>query len=437
MIEKRHKRLKSTYIPAIAVLLFAAVVSVIICVLYASNEAYLRKQEEALQSTPITVTVRGVPVYEGHKAGISPWTIDLFTGKNPVKIQDMSSENREITQISLSEYLQDVRIKMSRSIININDWPALDQTTHVNPDLIGITSIPSDERLLPENGCEITWYEGYDESVLGGEDPVCLVPAGKVEAYDNGNGEAVLYFYYAWGRMENGAYVEVSRTEYECTLKIVGTYTAGDEMSFYCPFSIIEQVYSGLEERTNPDSISATIADNLLLDEFREKARFFYSNLSENTEEVSDGIRVLNRSKKYTLDNSFNALDIDDSELLDFMSDLEDNNIKFYRIVTVAIIAFSIVTGFLIGFLMIRLRKSDIMLMRTNGKSNPKIYFGLVLEQMMCIILGVIIGGAYNMWKPIDKLLIFAVGYFVALSLALMIFMSKSFSPPSRRMNKQ
>ena len=44
---------------------------------------------------------------------------------------------------------------------------------------------------------------------------------------------------------------------------------------------------------------------------------------------------------------------------------------------------------------------------------------------MICIILGVIVGGAYYNWNPINNLVIFAVAYFIALSLALMIFMSK------------
>lgn len=413
---------KRTSAWAIAVLLFAVISSFIICALYASNTAYLRDQEEACWTMPVYVTVEGVTREGGITSAISTWTIDLFTGKNPVKIQDMSSENREITQISLSEYLKDVQAKMSFDIDWINGSPVYSQT-HVYPDLIGITSLSCDEQLLPEKGCEIMWYNGYNESVLGGEEYVCLVPEGKLEAYDNGNGEAVLYFYYAWGRMENGTYVEVSRTEYECKLKIVGTYTAGDEVSIYCPFSIIEQVYAGLDENLRPDFVSATLDNNLLLDEFREKASFFYSNLSENAQNVSDGLRVINRSKTYTFDNNLNALEIDDSKLIDFMSDLEAYRTKFNRIVTLAIVAFSVVAGGLIGFLMIYLRKRDIMLTRADGNSLSKKYLVWVLEQFICIILGITAGGACYLWNPIDKLLIFAVVYFFAFSVVTLLFL--------------
>ncbi len=423
MILKTKKFVKHTPFRTVALLLFAAVISAVVCGLHASNEAYLCEQEEALQSTPITVTVRGVPVYEGHKAAISPWTIDLFTGKNPVEIQDMSSENREITLISLSEYLKEVQVKMSDRINGINGLPVYRQGSSQYPDLIGISSLSCDEQLLPEKGCEITWYNGYNESIFGGGELVCLVPEGKLEAYDNGNGGTALYFYVAMGKLENGTYVEVSRTEYECTLKIVGTYTAGDEVSIYCPLSIMEQVYAGLDEMLSPNFVSATLVDNQLLDEFREKASFFYSNLSENAPNVSNEIRVLNRSKAFTFDSNHNALEINDSKLIDFMSDLEAHSTKFNRIVTLAIVAFSVAAGFLIGFLTIRLRKSDIILTRPDGKSLSKKYLGFVLEQFICIILGITAGGACYLWNPIDKLLIFAVVYFVAFSVAALLFL--------------
>jgi cytosine/uracil/thiamine/allantoin permease len=118
------------------------------------------------------------------------------------------------------------------------------------------------------------------------------------------------------------------------------------------------------------------------------------------------------------------ALDIDDNNLFDLAAILEDS-IRFNRTVTLIVVALSSVAGFLVGFLMIRRRKRDILLMRMVGESNARIYAGFALEQMICIILGIAIGGAYYNWNPMDKLAIFAIAYFVALTLALVIFMSK------------
>jgi Flp pilus assembly protein protease CpaA len=105
------------------------------------------------------------------------------------------------------------------------------------------------------------------------------------------------------------------------------------------------------------------------------------------------------------------------------MSDLEAYRTKFNRIVTLAIVAFSVVAGGLIGFLMIYLRKRDIMLTRADGNSLSKKYLVWVLEQFICIILGITAGGACYLWNPIDKLLIFAVVYFVAFSVVTLLFL--------------
>ena len=436
MIKKTLKRLKRAPIPAIAVLLFAAVVSVIVCTLHASNEAELRNYEDAYRSVPVTVTVSALEREDGRKTLLQPWIPDLFTGRSPVEMVDVSAakdyaeqsellNQTEPTQVSLAEYVKDVNIRVSQRIYTVNgkNFTSAAGTCM----LVGLTSLSSDKQLLPEYGCEIKWYEGYDESIFYGEELVCLIPEGKATTryYDNGSGEAELYFFQRLMQSVNGGpSVEVSRDEYNCTLKIVGTYTAGDELSIYCPYPIVEQVFNELNRSMPIDSISATVADNMRLEEFREKASFFFTDPTQNAQVVPWGVFLFNRSNEYHHNFHDSAIDIADENLLDMSAILKDS-IKFNRTVTLIVVALSVVSGFLVGFLMIRRRKRDIILMRTVGESNLRLYLGFAFEQMICIILGVVIGGAYNMWKPIDKLLIFAIVYFVALSLALMIFMSK------------
>ena len=436
MIKKTLKRLKRAPIPAIAVLLFAAVVSVIVCTLHASNEAELRNYEDAYRSVPVTVTVSALEREDGRKTVLQPWIPDLFTGRSPVEMVDVSAakdyaeqsellNQTEPTQVSLAEYVKDVNIRISQRIYTVNgkNFTSAAGTCM----LVGLTSLSSDKQLLPEYGCEIKWYEGYDESIFYGEELVCLIPEGKATTryYDNGSGEAELYFFQRLMQSVNGGpSVEVSRDEYNCTLKIVGTYTAGDELSIYCPYPIVEQVFNELNRSMPIDSISATVADNMRLEEFREKASFFFTDPTQNAGVVPWGVYLFNRSNSYRHSFHDSAIDIADENLLDMSAILKDS-IKFNRTVTLIVVALSVVSGFLVGFLMIRRRKRDIILMRTVGESNLRLYLGFAFEQMICIILGVVIGGAYNMWKPIDKLLIFAIVYFVALSLALVIFMSK------------
>ena len=437
VIKLTLNQIRRAPVPAVAILLFAAIISVIICALQVSNEAELRNYEETWKSVPITVTVTNPLKTKNSFFDVNKWVYDLFTEENPVKFYDVSAakdynEASEIkpsvpsAEFSLAEYVKDIQVKKQQLIDTINGQ------TFRNPLLYGITSLASDKQLLPEYGCVITWNEGYDESIFAGEEMVCLIPEGSAELYDNGNGESVLYFSAKSNtpvivRDENGepvrdkngnVIIDYPMKEYTCTLKIAGTYTAGDELSVYCPLSVLEQVYIEMDAYEIILTLSATLADNTRLEEFREKASYCFVEPASSDEKLHWGFYVNNTYNEFYE----HALDINDDALFDLAAILEDS-IKFNKTVTVFVVILSVVSGFLVGFLMIRRRKRDIMLMRTVGESNARLYFRFIIEQMICIILGVIVGGAYNRWEPMDKLLIFAIVYFVGLTLALVIFL--------------
>ena len=437
MIKRTLKSLKRAPVRAVAVLLFAAVITMIICALHASNEAELLHYEEAYQSIPVTVTVRGLQDDDNKRHyPIQPWVPELFIGEEPLKIVDVSAApsreeainlmlKSEPTEVSLAEYVKDVQLKLTQFITEVNG------NSYTNASgtcfLIGITSLSCDKQLLPEYGCEIKWYDGYDESIFAGDELVCLIPEdmAKPRYYDNGKGEAELYFFLkVMGSTNGGPVEERSRHEYSCTLKIAGTYSAGDGKSIYCSIPVIEQVYDAIEQVWNVDSLTATLADNKRLEEFREKASLFFAEDVLEYSEIPCGTFVNSDSIRTYLEYYRNAIDIADENLFDLSAILEDS-IKFNRTVTVFVVILSVISGFLVGFLMVRRRKRDIMLMRMVGESNARVYAGFALEQMICIILGIVIGGAYYKWNPMDKLILFAIVYFVALTLALAIFMSK------------
>jgi len=422
MFLKILNRFKRAPVPAIAVLLFATIISVIICSLQGSNDAELSQFEDMSAAIPIKLTVTDPTGTNSVEYFIvEDWVYYLFTGEKSVELFDTSAAENfhdaaylirmhrfDSVKLSLAEYVKDVQVKASRQIKMVGDKTFRAEA----PFLCGITSISCDKQLLPENGCVITWNEGYDEAVFLGEEPVCIIPEGKVKDYDNGSGEVILVFI----RKAEKTY------ECQCTLKIVGTYTGGDEKNIYCPYPIFEQVSIELDDNKYPtfDSLSATLADNSRLEEFREKASICFLEPSPYAERIRWGYFANN----WYCEFYDYALDIDDENYQKLLEILEES-LEVNRICTMIILVLSAAAGFLVGFLMIRSRKHDIMLMRTVGESNPRVYIGFVIEQMLCILLGVIAGGAYNMWKPIDKLLIFAVVYFAGLTLALAIFLGK------------
>ena len=119
------------------------------------------------------------------------------------------------------------------------------------------------------------------------------------------------------------------------------------------------------------------------------------------------------------------ALDINDYQLTQADLTLR-NSMRVNELVTLLVFVASAVAGFLVGFLMIRTRKREITLMRTLGCSNGRIYVEFAWEQLLCILLGVLIGGGYTMWQPMWKLALFVVVMFVGLSAALIVFLNNN-----------
>ncbi len=164
MIKKTLKTLKRAPVRALAVLLFAAVITMIICALQASNEAELSNYEETWKSVPIIVTVTPPSENNTEPFLIDTWVYDLFTEKEPVKFYDVSAakDKYEVfekkpsepsAEFSLAEYVKDIQVKKQQLIDTING------EVFRNPLLYGITSLASDKQLLPDYGCVIKWKE--------------------------------------------------------------------------------------------------------------------------------------------------------------------------------------------------------------------------------------------------------------------------------------
>ena len=60
--------------------------------------------------------------------------------------------------------------------------------------------------------------------------------------------------------------------------------------------------------------------------------------------------------------------------------------------------------------------------MRTLGSSNIAVCLEFGVEQIMLVLLGVLLGGSYTQWEPLNRLGIFTAIYLAGLTAALLIF---------------
>lgn len=388
-------RLKRAPISASAVLLFAAVISVIICSLHTSIEAEINNYQLTYHTIPVELTVTNLSATRTDDLEAPEWVLDVFTGKNNVTH-------------NFSGYVKDIQLKSTYLIDAVNE-------VDCEFPLVGITSISCAKQLLPENGCQITWQEGYSEAIFPGNEMLCLVPYDLLSLVDQETQTLTMDFSYTIYHGITEEKWEVC--EYQCTFLVAGAYLGGDGMSVYCPYPSIETIYDGLCKELKIDSIRATLVDNDLLDEFRNISASWFAEPNPLGEKTAWGT--------YGYEYYPYALSIDDTLLVKTAAALE-NSIAINQICTFIVFVLSAAAGFMIGFLMVRSRKKEIALMRTMGTPNRSVYFGFALEQMLCVTLGIALGGAYNLWQPAARLVILAATYFVGLTVALLIFLRKN-----------
>lgn len=382
------KRICRVSLPTIGVILFAVIMSAVLCGLHASNEAELQSYNETYHAIPVRFSVTNLTGTRSEKLHAPGWVADLFTGGSWLSPD-------------LSEFATDVQIKMAIDIADRDDASVL----------VGLTSLAIAKELHPENGCTINWYDSYDATILTTDKMVCIVPQKIL--IDNNTSEQVqeleLKFMYT---PQNGTLTETK--EYTCKLTVVGTYVSINDEVIYCPYSVVEKIYLRLGRERDIDAISALLIDNDDLEKLRTSALYWFA------EPNATGSKT-----KWDFGNYEYfpyALDIND-DLLQKANIILQNSLTVNRICSVLVFSLSAGAGFFLGLLMIRSRKREIFLMRTLGTANGVIFVGFLLEQLFCVMVGTLLGGGAFLWNPFGKLAVFMGVYAVGLAIALLVLL--------------
>ena len=383
----------------IAVLIFAAVLTIVLCHLQRSQEEELESFEETYLSIPVYFSVTDL---DGSQVdsfkGIESWVVRMFFRGNNLE-PDIS---RFVTDLKVR--LENTAIKgkiMQEDLDDFNRYVVfLEQAERV--DMAGISSLRVAEELTPDYSGELRWYEGYGEEILESEEFVCMVPEDYVGE------EVVVSFLYS--DISTG-----QKKPYVCTLKVVGRYIDHGNDTVYCPYFVMDRIYNITREEKRIRSVSATLVDNAFLDELKETAASWFA--------VPNPLGTPTEWGKFGYEYYPYALDINDRMLQELTATME-NNIIVNRLSSALVFLMSALAGFLTGFLVIRARKREITLMRTIGCSSGRIYAEFALEQLACLCIGVLLGGSYAMWQSLWKIVLFAAINFAGLSTALIVFLN-------------
>lgn len=390
MLSRIFRHISREPLPALAVFLFAVILSGALCFLRQTQIKEQADYEKAYASVPVYISVTDLD-------GTSPddtivgWAANLFYEWSNL-------------EPSFSEFVKDVVLKMEYSADTVNDGEV--KMSGLPVRVIGVSSLYLVPELTEDYGGSITWVDGYDESVLATKEWVCLVPEGFTD-----ESELLMEFTYT-----NPVTNETFYTEEKLT--IVGyTTSKGSDEYIHCPYDTLAKILSKIRAPYDLIGIGATMNDNNRLDEVQVVADYWFARPNQTGKETPWG--------HYGYEYYPYALRIDDGLLKNLDATMKQN-MTINRLSALAIFCIAAGAGFLIGFLLIRARKREINLMRTLGSSHFDIYLGFAAEQLACVLAGIVLGGALMGFKAPGQLALFALVYFVGLSAALIVFLNKN-----------
>ncbi len=388
MIRRILRRSIREPITCIAVVLFVGVLTGILCYLHQSQKAEQLDYESTFHAIPVEFEITKL---NGNRldesAHIDSYMADLFF------------EN-SVLEPNFFGLVSDVQARMSHTGTLIAEQES-EENLNITKRVVGITSTKVAEELTPEFAGMIDWYDGYDESIFESDQFVCVVPSNYAST-----DEVVLSFRYRSDGQTNDR-------EYTCRFLVAGRYTDEGNNKLYCPYGTMEHIYSKLSEPRKVQCLMGRLSNNDNLGLLHEIAGHWFAEPNPTGDPIPWG--------KYGYEYYPFAMDIKDSLLNSLVSDMQ-NSMTINCIASALVFVLSAGAGFLTGFLVIRSRKREIALMRTLGTSNRIVCMELEIEQILCVAVGVIIGGGYFLWESLWQLCLFAGVYVAGLTAALLFF---------------
>lgn len=409
MIENILRRFRRAPLQALAVVLLAAVLSAALCGLVKAGQVQQEKYEEMYDNIPVYLRVTNLSATRWDDLECPRWVMDAFTGFGFGK-----------DEVSLKDYVKEVHAKMSvfADSIVING-----ETLEDVDELVGISGTIAYPE-LHNSKAGIEWFEGFDESVFSSKEAYCIIPGSMmpdnwntdmpldVEAtvsYSDGSVPAIdITVTYSDG-------FNPSKTATR-TLRVVGTHSLGSGLVF-TSLDAMKNICASVDKPMEYDAVTAILSDNDLQEEVRQAAYIRFAEPNATGEHTS---------WKWNIYFWYPyALDIDNSLLVNAEMSLK-TSLLMGQVCSYLLFVLSAGAGFFVGFLMIRARRREIALMRSMGNTGAGIFAGLAVEQLLCVAVGTIIGGAAFLWQPVERLEVFVAVYALGLALALLVFLNRN-----------
>lgn len=243
------------------------------------------------------------------------------------------------------------------------------------PKLVGATDIAAISSFAPEGASLPEYMEGYDQGLFSAQERVCIASGNFLQENGLELGDEIKLTV-----AENPKKIEDNYCHGTVSLQIVGTYQSSKLYNdpLYCPGEAMQDICREIELPLAWDSARFTIANTQQLNHFKALLRRL-------------GFVSLNQVQSEEISKDRRGFIINDSILTDATASVT-GYIALSRILYPIIYLLCAGIGFVVSYLLVRLRKPEFAIMRSLGTSRAAGFMTLFLEQALLAMIGAGLG---------------------------------------------
>ncbi|HBI57237.1 MAG TPA: hypothetical protein DDY38_10460 [Firmicutes bacterium] len=243
------------------------------------------------------------------------------------------------------------------------------------PKLVGATDIAAISSFASEGASLPEYMEGYDQGLFSSQERVCIASGNFLQENGLELGDEIKLTV-----AENPKKIKDNYCHGTVTLQIVGTYQSNklNNDPLYCLGEVMQEICQEIELPPAWDSARFTIANTQQLNHFKALLRRL-------------GFVSLNQVQGEEISEDRLGFIINDSILTDATASVT-GYIALSRILYPIIYLLCAGIGFVVSYLLVRLRKPEFAIMRSLGTSRAAGFVTLFLEQALLAMIGAGLG---------------------------------------------
>lgn len=240
--------------------------------------------------------------------------------------------------------------------------------------LVGANTIQALPEFMTKDAVQPQYLAGYDEGLFASSAEVCIVREDILQSLELQLGDMATFTV-----ADNSLVKSAEHPRAEIALKIVGTYSASMPNQAYCPWDITTAIYQDLGLPLTWGSAHFSIINTQRLDEFKVLLNSLHF---ASPNEV--GLDALTSGNKLGF--------IINDRILANVNATVQGYIEFMQALYPVIYLLSAGIGFVISYLLIRLRKPELAIMRSLGTSPGMAFLSFLWEQIVLSLIGAVLG---------------------------------------------